>query len=59
MYQKLKDNMVKSMFDIFKSTECLKYTTVLLAQMDKKCFFAVFTRGNNKSILYLGNELIS
>lgn len=52
MYQKLKDNMVNSMFDLFKSTECLKYTTVLLAQMDKKVFLQ-FLREEIIKVYYL------
>ena len=43
----------------WKSAKCLKDTSVLLAQMDEKCFFAIVTRGNNKSISSLGVEPIA
>ena len=43
----------------WKSAKCLKDTRVLFAQMDEKCFFAIVTRGSNKSISSLGIEPIA
>ena len=50
---------VRAFWISWKSAKCLKDTSVLLAQMDEKCFFAIVTRGNNKSISSLGVEPIA